>query len=277
MKKVIIVTGASSGIGKSTAEQLIKEGNIVYGVARRLNEMNDLVEAGGHALQMDVTNHEQVKEVINQILKKEGKIDVLVNNAGYAVYGPIEEVTYEQAKRQFDVNLFGLAEITKAVLPNMRENKAGHIINISSVGGKIYTPLGAWYHATKHALEGWSDCLRLEVKDFGIKVSIIEPGAVKTEFDLAMDHQFGEIEHSPYKKLKKSMKKVMEDAYKPGNYSEPTVIAETISKAINNGNPKTRYATGKMAKQVLFGRKILSDKGFDKMIFRMVNRMAKNN
>ncbi len=275
MKKVALITGASSGIGKATALRLIKEGHIVYGVARRIEKMQDLVKAGGYARAMDVTNHEQVKNVVQEILTEQNRIDILVNNAGYAVYGPIEEISYEQAKRQFDVNLFGLAEVTKAVLPAMRKQHLGTIINISSVGGKIYTPLGAWYHATKHALEGWSDCLRLEVQPFGIDVVIIEPGAIKTEFDQAMDHQFGDLESSPYTGLKKSMEKVMTNAYKPGNYSEPDVIAKTISKALDSNKPKTRYAAGKMARQTLIGRKWLSDKGFDKMIMKMIRKMEK--
>ncbi|MEO1033131.1 MAG: oxidoreductase [Bacteroidota bacterium] len=275
MKKVIIVTGASSGIGKATALQLIEEGHIVYGLARRVEKMQDLIDAGGHAKALDITDHKQIKEIIQDIKDQQQRVDILVNNAGYAVYGPIEEIGYEQAKRQFEVNLFGLAEITKAVLPTMRIQNSGTVINISSVGGKIYTPLGAWYHATKHALEGWSDCLRLEVKQFGINVVIIEPGAIKTEFDQAMDHQFGTIEKSPYASLKHAMEKVMKNAYKPGNYSEPMVIAETISKAIKTNNPKTRYAAGKMARQTLMGRKWLSDKGFDKMIMRMIHNLEK--
>ena len=277
MKKVIVITGASSGIGKATALQLIEEGHIVYGVARRIEKMQDLVQSGGHAIKIDVTNHDQVHSEIQNIIDKEGRIDVLVNNAGYAVYGPIEEITYEQARRQFDVNLFGLAEMTKAVLPTMRKQQSGKIINISSVGGKIYTPLGAWYHATKHALEGWSDCLRLEVKQFGIDVVIIEPGAIKTEFDEAMDQQFGATDNGPYQSLKSAMTKVMTNAYQPGNYSEPEVIGNVISKSIQAGNPKTRYAAGKMASQTLLGRKWLSDKGFDKMIMRMINSRAKQN
>ena len=183
MKKIALVTGASSGIGKATALQLIKDGYIVYGAARRVEKMNDIISAGGHAIALDVTDYEQVKSEINSIIQKEGRVDILVNNAGYAVYGPVEEITVEQAKRQFDVNLFGLAEVTKAIIPTMRNQKSGIILNISSVGGKIYTPLGAWYHATKHALEGWSDSLRLELAQFGIDVVIIQPGSIKTEFD----------------------------------------------------------------------------------------------
>ena len=276
MKKVVIVTGASSGIGKATALQLIKEGHTIYGLARRVEKMNDIVNAGGYAKAMDITNHEQVAVVIKDIIAKEKRIDVLINNAGYAVYGPVEEISYAQAKRQFEVNLFGLAEITKAVLPTMRKQQSGKIINVSSVGGKIYSPLGAWYHATKHALEGWSDCLRLEVNQFGIDVVIVEPGAIKTEFDVAMDQQFESVKNSPYTALKQTMEKVMTNAYKPGNYSEPSVIADVMSKAINTKNPKTRYAAGKMAKQTLMGRKWLSDKGFDKMIMRMIKNISKN-
>ncbi len=277
MKKVVLVTGASSGIGKSTALQLIKEGHIVYGAARRVSKMEELVKQGGHAIAMDVTDHAQVQEVVQQIIQDEGRIDVLINNAGYAVYGPIEEISYEQAKRQFDVNLFGLAEVTKAVLPTMRNQKSGKIINVSSIGGKIYSPLGAWYHATKHALEGWSDCLRLELKSFGIDVIIVEPGAIKTEFDAAMDQRFTDDQSSPYKDLKHTVAKLMKNAYKPGNYSEPQIIADTISTAIRSDRPKTRYAAGKMAKQTLMGRRWLSDKGFDKMIMRMVNSYANQN
>jgi short-subunit dehydrogenase len=276
MKKVIIVTGASSGIGKTTALQLIKEGHTVYGAARRVNKMQDLVEAGGHAVGIDVTNHEQVYAEVQKIIDKEGRIDVLVNNAGFAVYGAVEEVSYEDAKRQFEVNIFGLAEITKAVLPTMRQQKSGTIINISSVGGKIYTPLGSWYHATKHALEGWSDCLRLEVKQFGIDVVIVEPGAIATEFGEVMSNNFSTKENSPYESMVKAMNAVMKNTEKPGNASPPSVIADTISKAISASKPKTRYAAGKLASQVLFFRKWFSDRAFDKQILKMITDMGKN-
>jgi len=275
MKKVIVITGASSGIGKATALQLIKEGHTVYGAARRVKQMNELVSLGGKAIKMDVTNHDEVYSEIQKIIDAEGRIDVLVNNAGYAVYGPIEEIDAQQAKRQFDVNLFGLAEVTKAVLPVMRSQGSGTIINVSSIGGKIYTPLGAWYHASKFALEGWSDCLRLEVNQFGINVVIIEPGAIKTEFAEAMDQQFNEDNNSPYKELKVLISRMMQSSNEPGNSSEPTVIANTISKAIHSKKPKTRYVSGKMGKQTLFFRKIMSDKVFDKVLLRMVKNFGK--
>ena len=275
MKKVIIVTGASSGIGKATALQLIKEGHTVYGVARRVEKMNELVSAGGKAVAIDITNHKQVHTEIQKIIETEGRIDVLVNNAGYAVYGAVEEVSYEKAREQFEVNLFGLAEVTKAVLPAMRKQKSGTIVNVSSIGGRVYGPLAAWYHATKWGLEGWSHALRLEVNQFGINVVIIEPGVIKTEFIEAMDHKLGENKSSPYKELEHIVIKMVKNISKPGQYSEPIVIANTISKALNSKKPKTIYVAGKMAKQTLLARKMLSDKAFDKMFLRMVKNYGK--
>ncbi|HPN68067.1 MAG TPA: SDR family NAD(P)-dependent oxidoreductase [Saprospiraceae bacterium] len=164
MSKVILITGASSGMGKDAAIRLIKEGHKVYAAARRIEKMQDLEQLGGFPIQMDVSNDEDVQNVVNQIIAKEGRIDILWNNAGYGLYGSVEDISMEEAKRQFDVNLFGMANLTQKVIPHMRSAKSGKIINTSSMGGKMYTLLGAWYHATKHAMEGWSDCLRLELK-----------------------------------------------------------------------------------------------------------------
>lgn len=272
MKKVILVTGASSGIGKSTALQLINDGHIVYGAARRIEKMKDLQEQGGHAIQMDVTKEADVKACVEQIMKEQDRIDVLVNNAGYAVYGPVENVSLADAKRQFEVNIFGLAAITKEVIPQMRAQKSGTIINISSVGGKVYTPFGAWYHATKHALEGWSDCLRLELSDFGIDVVIIEPGIIKTEFaDVMYDPMLERAKGTVYEKNIASLAEATKGAYeKPGQYSEPSVIAKAISKSIRTKRPKTRYAAGKLAKPLIFLRALISDRWFDKAVMSQV-------
>ncbi len=188
MGKVILITGASSGIGKDTALNLIKEGHIVYGAARRISKMKDIVEAGGHSIKMDILSNEDIDRAVDQVISEQNRIDVLVNNAGYGLWGAVETISIDEAKRQFDVNIFGLAYLTKKVIPLMRNQKSGKIINMSSMGGKVYTPFGAWYHATKYALEGWSDCLRIELKDFGIDVILIEPGVIKTEFqDVMMD------------------------------------------------------------------------------------------
>ena len=267
-KKVILVTGASSGIGKSTALQLIEEGHIVYGAARRVDKMKDLEDAGGHAIGMDVLEESQIKAGIDQIIQKHDRIDVLVNNAGYAVYGAIEDITIDEARRQFEVNIFGLARLTQEVLPHMRKQQSGTIINISSVGGKIFTPLGSWYHATKHALEGWSDCLRMEVEQFGIDVVIIEPGAIKTEFlDVMNQPMLDRSKDGPYEAMAVALDKAGKEAYnKPGRHSGPEVIAKTISKSISAKKPKTRYASGAMAGMLLFMRKWLSDRAFQKIL-----------
>ena len=222
--QVDLITGASSGIGKETALQLIKEGYVVYGAARRIEKMKDIVRAGGHAIQMDVTDDASMVKGVDQIIREQGRIDVLFNNAGYGQYGPVEETTIDKARYQFEVNLFGLARLTQLVLPYMRKQRSGKILNTSSVGGKIYTPLGAWYHATKHALEGWSDSLRLEVKQFGIDVVIIEPGIIVTEFaDILEDNMMGTDGEHPYQELVSKMEKASKVQYENGGGSPPSI------------------------------------------------------
>jgi len=272
MSKTILITGASSGMGKHAALQLIAEGNIVYGAARRVELMKELVVAGGHAIKLDITDENQIIDGVKQIIKEQGKIDVLVNNAGYGLYGAVEDISMEDARRQFDVNIFGLARITQEVLPHMRKQKSGRIINISSMGGKIYTPLGAWYHATKHALEGWSDCLRLELKQFNIDVVIIEPGAIKTEFgDVMSEPLLKNSGEGPYKKMAHIMSKATAETYsEKGKPSPPSVISNLISKAITAKKPKTRYAAGKMAKPLMWIRKYLGDRIFDMALMSQV-------
>lgn len=276
MKKVVLITGASAGIGKATAIRLIEEGHIVYGAARRVEKMKDLENLGGRSIKLDITSEDDIQAAVKRIIGEQGRIDVLVNNAGYSVYGSVEDVSKVDARRQFDVNLFGLASLTQEILPYMREQNSGHIINITSIGGKIYMALGAWYHATKHALEGWSDCLRLETKQFGIKVSIVEPGAIKTEFSDVMNQPM--IDRSKggvYEHLSDAIIEANKGMYDGSKNTSPDVIARTISKAINSKNPKTRYAAGKMAKPILFMRRWLSDKAFDKVIMMQVNRLGK--
>ena len=201
-KNIVLITGASSGMGKETAKELIKDGHIVYCAARSVEKMKDLETMGGKVLKMDVSERATIENGVNHIIQEQGRIDVLWNNAGYGLYGPVEDVKIDDARYQFDVNLFGLAELTQLVLPHMRARKSGLILNTSSMGGKIYTPLGAWYHATKHALEGWSDCLRLELKEFGINVVVLEPGLIETGFAGEVDRNFSkESIEGPYKKI----------------------------------------------------------------------------
>ena len=182
MSKVVLVTGASSGMGHEAAILLAKEGHHVYAGARRVGRMADLADHGITAVELDVTKGDDNERVVNQVIEGEGRIDILINNAGFGLYGPVEDVALEDARYQFEVNLFGLAHLTQLVLPHMREQGSGRIVNISSVGGRVFSPFGAWYHATKHALEGWSDCLRLETAPFNIQVVLVEPGLIKTDF-----------------------------------------------------------------------------------------------
>ena len=266
-KKVILITGASSGMGKETAKALIKEGHTVYTVARRIDQMQDLKTLGGHPLQMDVTKESDIEQVVETIIQKEGKIDVLWNNAGYGLYGSVEDVPVEEARKQFEVNLFGLASITQKVVPYMRKVNSGTIINTSSMGGKMYTPMGAWYHASKHAVEGWSDCLRLELKPFNIHVVILEPGIIVTEFgEVMVDNITKYSSTGAYATLTKKLVVATNKMYERGQGSKPVVIANTISKVIQANKPKTRYRVGLWAKPMVWMRIHLGDKLFDKII-----------
>ncbi len=276
MGKVILITGASSGIGKDTALNLIKEGHIVYGAARRISKMKDIVEAGGHSIKMDILDNEDVDKAINRVISEHKRIDVLVNNAGYGLWGAVETISIDEAKRQFDVNIFGLAYLTKKVIPLMRNQKSGKIINMSSMGGKVYTPFGAWYHATKYALEGWSDCLRIELKSFGINVILIEPGVIKTEFqDVMMDSTVERSIGTPYEKKLKALEKATQEMYARGIGSPPSVITKLIIKAINSPNPKRRYVGGLFAKPMLFIKKWFGDKMYEKAIMSQIKKAKK--
>jgi NAD(P)-dependent dehydrogenase (short-subunit alcohol dehydrogenase family) len=262
--KVALVTGASSGIGLSAVTFLLEEGATVYGAARRLDRLQDVEKIGGHAIEMDITKEEDITSALAKINNAHGSVDILINNAGYGSYGSVEEVPIDEARRQFEVNLFGLGSITQKVLPQMREKKYGKIVNISSMAGKIYMPMGAWYHATKHALEGWSDSLRLEVAQFGIDVVIVEPGGIQTEWGgIAMDSMQKYSGKGPYARITNGMTATFKETYENGKGSHPDVIGKIIVRAVTAKHPKTRYAKGYMAKFSIFSRWLLSDKMFD--------------
>jgi short-subunit dehydrogenase len=268
--QVALVTGASAGIGKATTRRLIAEGYTVYAAARRVEQMRDLEQAGAIVLALDITRDEDVVAAVSRIQRDHGGVDVLVNNAGYALYGAVEDVTIEEARRQFEVNIFGLARLTQLILPSMRAKRAGKIINISSMGGKIYTPLGAWYHATKHALEGFSDCLRLEVSQFGIDVIIVEPGGTKTEFGDVVTESLGARKpDGPYAPMAKALLAATAKTYDKA--SPPELIAETIAKAVRAKRPRTRYVAGYMARPSMLLRSVVSDRTFDKLVMNMTD------
>ena len=267
MKKVILLTGASSGIGYQTAESLAKEGHVVYGAARRIEKMETLKQFGVKPMYLDVTYEESIKSAIDTIIGNEGRIDVLINNAGYGSYGAIEDVEISEAKMQFEVNLFGLARLVQLVLPHMRKQKSGRIINVSSMGGRLTTYFGAWYHATKYALEAFSDALRMEVSDFGIDVSLIEPGGIKTDWGIiAADKLANSAKGGAYEKEASKTAEGMKKQYSGNMLSNPIVITKAISKAVNSNRPKARYLIGFMAKPLVFLHTILPARVFDKIM-----------
>ena len=264
MSKVILITGASSGIGLVTAVYLANKNYKVYGTARRLNEMTPIINAGGNAFKLDVTKEEDIINGVNYVIEKEGRIDVLWNNAGFGLWGAVEDISIERAKNQFDVNLFGLVRITQEVLPFMRERKEGVVINTSSVGGRIYTPLGAWYHSTKHALEGLSDCLAYELKKFGIKVCLLQPGMIVTEFnDVMLENLQKNSKNSPYSNLNKAMINGIKKNIKNPIGSHPIVVAKCVEKIIISKRPKKRYLVGYGARSMLFIRNWFGDRFFE--------------
>lgn len=269
MKKVILLTGASSGIGYQTAEFLAKQGHTVYGAARRTENMEPLKVFGVKTLHLDVTNEESVNKAVESIIEAEDRIDVLVNNAGYGSYGAIEDVSIEEARKQFDVNIFGVAMLTKKVLPYMRAQQSGTIVNVASIGGRLTTYFGAWYHATKYALEAFSDALRMETKGFGIQVSIIEPGGIKTPWGfIAADLLAESAKGGAYEKEATRTAAGMRKQYEGNMMSNPMVIAKAISRAVNSRRPKTRYTVGFMAKPLVWLHAILPARWFDAIMMR---------
>lgn len=270
-QKVALVTGASSGIGREAALELRKEGFVVYGVARRTDRLRDLVSSGIKTLAMDVTDEASMKQGVAEIIDNEGRIDVLVNNAGYGSYGAIEDVAMEEARYQFEVNVFGAMALTQLVLPHMRNQRSGRVINITSMGGKIYTPLGGWYHGTKFALEALSDCLRLETKEFGIDVVVIEPGGIKTEWGgIAADKLREVSSNGAYSSQAEAVAESLSSEANSKRLSDPSLIGKTIAKAATAKKPKTRYAVGFGAKPLIAAHGVLPDRAFDSLIKRAI-------
>jgi len=211
---------------------------------------------------------------VKTVMQETGRIDVLINNAGYGSYGALEDVPPEEARRQFDVNIFGLARLTQLVLPAMRAQRSGRIVNISSVGGKFGEAFGCWYHATKFAVEGLSDSLRMELHPLGIDVVVIQPGATHSEWSkIAHDSLIKYSGDGPYGKAASAHAKMMEAGHQGSIPARPSVVAKTIVQAVQSRNPKTRYATGGWARTMLFMRRVLSDRAFDAM-FRMIERQT---
>jgi NAD(P)-dependent dehydrogenase (short-subunit alcohol dehydrogenase family) len=268
--RIALVTGASSGIGEATARKLHALGYVVYGAARRVDRMEKLAAVGIRTIAMDVTDEDSMRAGVDRVLAEAGRIDVLVNNAGYGSYGAVEDVPLDEARYQFEVNVFGAVRLIQLVLPAMRERRSGTIVNISSMGGRIYTPLGGWYHGTKFALEALSDCLRLEAKPFGIDVVVIEPGGIQTEWgDIAAGNLRKVSADGPYAKRADAMAASIGSEAHARRNSPPTVIADAIAKAVTARRPRTRYTAGFGAKPLITLRRVLPDRAFDAVISRL--------
>jgi NAD(P)-dependent dehydrogenase (short-subunit alcohol dehydrogenase family) len=259
MEKVAVVTGASAGIGEATVKRLIMQGYTTYAAARRLDRMADLEKLGAILLPLDLTDDNSIVESVERIRTEQDRIDVLVNNAGYGSYGAVEDVPFDEARRQFEVNVFGLARLVQLVTPLMREQRSGKIVNVSSIGGKGWEPLGAWYHATKFAVEGFSDCLRMELKPFGIDVIVIEPGGIRTEWgQIALETLRRASGHTVYGPQAEEKRALFLAA--AGSASDPDVVAREIVKAIRATRPNTRYVVGAHAKPLVFMSTFLPDR-----------------
>ncbi|MGQ0618392.1 MAG: oxidoreductase [Panacagrimonas sp.] len=240
-KKVALVTGSSSGIGEATAKRLSKAGYTVYGTSRRGGQ------AGGQAftmLALDVTNDASVESAVNEVLRLEGRIDLLVNNAGFGVApAGAEESSIEQARAIFDTNFFGIVRMTRAVVPHMRRQGSGRVINIGSVLGLLPMPYGALYSATKHAVEGYSESLDHELRTRGVRVSVVEPAFTKTQFDANLLQPDATLDE--YRDARAGMNQLLPKALANGD--DPGVVAEVVLKAANDPRPKIRYTAGVMA------------------------------
>ena len=269
----VLITGCSSGIGRATAIRLARGGWTVYAMARKPDSIADLADHGCRLLALDVTDHDSMRAAVGAIEDAEGAVGALVNNAGYGLHGAIETTTLAEARTQFDTNFFGLVALTQMVLPGMRGQRRGRVVNMSSMGGRLTFPGGGFYHASKHALEAFSDALRYEVAPFGIHVVVIEPGLIKTEFGKAavdtIDNSGGD--GSPYDAFNQEVMKKIHGVYE-GPMSRlaasPDAVAKTVEKALTAKSPKTRYRVTAGARVLLATRRLLPDRAFDAMLRR---------
>jgi NADP-dependent 3-hydroxy acid dehydrogenase YdfG len=271
----VLITGCSSGIGRESALSLHAAGRTVFATARRLDSIANLAETGIRTARLDVTDESSMTEAVAAIEGEVGPIDVLINNAGYGLYGPVEQVPMEQVRQQFETNFFGLVRLIQLVLPGMRQAGRGRIVNVSSMGGRTTLPGGAFYHASKHAVEALSDALRMEVRQFGIDVILIEPGPVKTAWNDVAAASVSEAEAAggsdPYADYKAAVTASFVTAT-TGSLarlgSSAADIAAVITKAVMSGRPRTRYLINPIAKAAVTMKTVLPDRVYDAALRR---------
>lgn len=265
--RVVLITGASSGIGFQAARDLARAGHTVYAGARRVERMRPLRALGVTPVALDVTDQDACTGVVETIMAEQGRIDVLVNNAGYGSFGAVEDVDLTEARRQIEVNVLGLAALTRAVLPHMRARRSGTIINMSSMGGRLVTFMGGWYHATKYAVEALSDALRMEVADFGIDVVLIEPGGIRTDWGtIAADHLESSARGGAYEKAAGRVAANMRRLYASRRMSDPQVVVRAIRGAVEARRPRSRYLVGLGAKPLVAAHALLPARLFDRIM-----------
>jgi len=271
VSKAVLITGCSTGIGRATAERLAGKGHTVYATARRLESIADLEKKGCRLLALDVTQEDSMRAAVARVEEDEGALGALVNNAGYSQSGAIEDVPMEQVRRQFETNVFGLIRMCQLVLPGMRRQHYGRIVNVSSMGGRLVFPGGGIYHATKHAVEAVSDALRFEVKGFGIGVSIIEPGLIRTQFGETAVGSIHEAtsDDGPYAKFNQAVAASTANAY-GGAMSRlaapPDSVARAVERAITSRRPRPRYVITLGARVMLAAHGLLPARGWDTMM-----------
>jgi NADP-dependent 3-hydroxy acid dehydrogenase YdfG len=271
--QIILLTGASSGIGYDTAVALAKQGHKVYAAARRVERMEPLREWGVVPIQMDVTDEASMRQGVQALLDREGRIDVLVNNAGYGFFGAVENVPMDDARNQLEVNIFGLARLCQLVLPTMRKQHSGRIVNIASVAGKSVIYYGGWYHVSKYAVEALSDALRIEMQPFGIDVVIIEPGAIKTNWGIiAADHLAETSKDTAYAETGAMMAQNLRGMYESSRISDPSVVRKAICRAVNARRPRTRYRIGYLSTTIVFFHWLLPTRWWDSIVRMMGKR-----
>jgi NADP-dependent 3-hydroxy acid dehydrogenase YdfG len=267
--KVVLITGCSSGIGHATAERLAADGWKVYATARRPETISDLADRGCETLGLDVTDEASMASAVDAVTAAEGAVGVLINNAGYSQSGAVETVPLDQVRRQFETNVFGLIRMCQLVLPAMREQHYGKIVNIGSMGGRLTFPGGGVYHATKYAVEALSDALRFEVRGFGVDVILVEPGLITTNFAEAANATVETPDDGPYARFNKHVTKLTASAY-TGPLAKlgagPEAVADTIAGALKSNRPKARYPVTLSAHLTIAQRRFTPDRVWDLMM-----------
>ena len=265
----VLITGCSTGIGRATAGHLSKAGHLVYASARRAEDISDLEADGCHTLALDVTDESSMRAAVERVVAERGAVGVLVNNAGYSQSGAVETVSMEDIRRQFETNVFGLTRMCQLVLPGMRAQGSGRIVNISSMGANFTFPGGGVYHATKYAVEAISDALRFEVRDFGVDVVVIQPGIIRTEFSATAAAEV-RSEDGPYAAFNAAVVRSTQNVYQRGPLARlgggPERVAKAIERAITARSPKIRYRVTPSARLLVYQRRLITDGMWDRFL-----------